>query len=302
MFNKKNRITALLILIILTLFLVACENSEKDLEEAKKMKVKAQVMEVDEEKGQLIVRGLDLDSILGDKCVVEFKNGIVIDKTKDTKKELTIENIDEKDMIQFEVYDVEETYPTITKTDKIEIIKKDTSINNKDTTNNDTNRNDNNNKIVDEKTNVDLKDKNKEKTSNKNSDDKIKGVDNNSNTTNNIKKVIFKRLYDDVDTNNYNYLYEDSEGNGEFLEIKPIKVDIDKLDIISLEFDDDLVEKDVVKSFNNIKNGEVLLVDTYYPEGIPSKKIKWWVDGKVKEYIIQYNGKDDSDDYIEYNY
>ena len=72
-------------------------------------------------------------------------------------------------------------------------------------------------------------------------------------------------------------------------------IDIEKLDLVSLEYDetkDILVEKGTLKEKTDIKPGEKTDWEVVYGEGIPSMKLLWKLaDGEGGEYIIAYNGR-----------
>jgi hypothetical protein len=119
-------------------------------------------------------------------------------------------------------------------------------------------------------------------TSNENQNDKskliIKGYYNEPESTKNKETVIIEGL-----------------SKGEFIEIS-IQGEIKDFEHVRIEWNEtkkDLVEKETLNKFDKLTN-QVIVINTYMPEGIPSEKIKWKsINGKVYEYIIQENNLGD---------
>jgi hypothetical protein len=82
---------------------------------------------------------------------------------------------------------------------------------------------------------------------------------------------------------------------GEFIEIS-IQGEIKDFEHIMLEWNatkNILVEKETLNKFDKLIN-QIIVINTYMPEGIPTEKIKWKsINGKVYEYIIQENNLGD---------
>lgn len=103
-------------------------------------------------------------------------------------------------------------------------------------------------------------------------------------------KVIIRGYYNKPDsiTNKETVIIKGSS-DGEFVEIL-IQGEIKDFEHVRLEWDDnisELVEKEILNKFDKLTN-QIIVINTYMPEGIPSEKIKWKsMNGKMYEYIIQ---------------
>lgn len=80
------------------------------------------------------------------------------------------------------------------------------------------------------------------------------------------------------------------------ISIRSENINISKLSLLSLEYDsekDELVEREVLKEKENIKEDTKITWEAVYSEGIPSMKLVWELpNGQKDEYIIFYDGKD----------
>jgi len=100
--------------------------------------------------------------------------------------------------------------------------------------------------------------------------------------------------------------YIDEEVKGELTLFTPNGCDIKYLKIYSLEWinkKNKLKIKECLKTYRNIKYDKGILLDIYFPEGIPNRKIEWKADYGVKgEHIFGYNGFNGNVDIVIYNY
>lgn len=118
------------------------------------------------------------------------------------------------------------------------------------------------------------------------------------------KKVVINHFYvledsDKPEPEEYTYYYTDNEGSSGYI-VLTAEMDLENVQLIALDYEDDLVEKEVIETFD-IKEGERLLVNAIFPEGVPVMKLKWEYDGKEDEYIFQYYDQEDKE-YVEYLY
>lgn len=72
-------------------------------------------------------------------------------------------------------------------------------------------------------------------------------------------------------------------------------INISKLELISLEYDkeaNELIEGEIIEAREDIEEGEKIILNVIYSEGIPRMKLIWELScGDMGEYVIAYNGK-----------
>jgi hypothetical protein len=113
---------------------------------------------------------------------------------------------------------------------------------------------------------------------------------------NDKSKLIIKGYYSEPESiKNKETVIIEGLSKGEFIEIS-IQGEIKDFEHVRIEWNEtkkDLVEKETLNKFDKLTN-QIIVINTYMPEGIPSEKIKWKsINGKVYEYIIQENNLSD---------
>jgi len=86
---------------------------------------------------------------------------------------------------------------------------------------------------------------------------------------------------------------------------KPIQpnIDIKKIEVFSLKFDEKLIEDELLYTKNNLINNYSLLIKTIVPETIPNLKVKWETSkGELGEYTFNNNGYNGNVDISSYKY
>jgi len=108
-----KRIKRILIFLSLSLLLVACKNVY--IEEG----IRVEVMEVDQESKILLVKGLDDQSIVGDKSYIACSEAEIKTRDKSGYKDADFSQIKVGDVLTMEVGVIMESYPTQTSAFKI---------------------------------------------------------------------------------------------------------------------------------------------------------------------------------------
>ncbi len=125
--NKKMEVVIvrkgflILLVIVLSLpILVSCRKEQKIVY----MGVNAEILEIHEKEKVFLVRGLDADSIIGDKSLVDTKEAYYIEVLDGDPIEITFDDFSIGDKITIDVEEVAESYPTQTPTDRVQLIKR----------------------------------------------------------------------------------------------------------------------------------------------------------------------------------
>ena len=108
------------------------------------------------------------------------------------------------------------------------------------------------------------------------------------------------------DIPNYDkYIYfDDPDTKGEYVVFEPQNCIFKKVKYYSVKFTNRGLRQDkCIKTFNNISSANGVIINSYFPCGIPSRMIKWYGDGGiVGSYILAENGKNGNVDLIHYIY
>lgn len=88
------------------------------------MGVNAQILEIDEEEKILLVTRLDKNSMLGDKCYVDCKDAYFIEVINEEPVDITFSDLSIDDKITVDVYEVLESYPASTTTERVQLIER----------------------------------------------------------------------------------------------------------------------------------------------------------------------------------
>lgn len=104
----------------------------------------------------------------------------------------------------------------------------------------------------------------------------------------------------------YYHEYHDKDIYGESTFFKPNSCNIKYLKVFEIDWDiekERLVIKKCLETFKNIEHDTGVLLDIYYVEGIPNRKIVWKSDyGITGEHIFEYNGFNGNVDTTIYKY
>jgi hypothetical protein len=106
---------------ILTAFIFVSCGAKKDVVHRG---VNAEILEIIEEEKTMLVKGLDENSILGDKCYVECENAYFIEVVNGEPVDITFNDFSVKDKITIDVIRVVETYPSRTTTERVQLIQR----------------------------------------------------------------------------------------------------------------------------------------------------------------------------------
>ena len=120
-----------------------------------------------------------------------------------------------------------------------------------------------------------------------------------------IKKINPDNLEELNSEFHYIYEYEHiiNEAHTDLFLIYPKNVDIKKIEVFSLKFDEKLIEDELLYTKNNLTNNYSLLIKTVVPEIIPNLKIKWETSkGELGEYTFNNNGDNGNVDISSYKY
>lgn len=97
-------------------------NPQKDNDMPKNIGVNALILEIDYEAVTMTVKGLDENSILGDRCIVYCGDAMIMRMVNSELVDLNFEKLSVGDNITVDVVSVQESYPTSTTTDKIQLL------------------------------------------------------------------------------------------------------------------------------------------------------------------------------------
>lgn len=120
-----------------------------------------------------------------------------------------------------------------------------------------------------------------------------------------IKKINPDNLEELNSEFHYIYEYEHiiNEAHTDLFLIYPKNVDIKKIEVFSLKFDEKLIEDELLYTKNNLINNYSLLIKTIVPETIPNLKVKWETSkGELGEYTFNNNGYNGIVDISSYKY
>ncbi|MDY0236444.1 MAG: hypothetical protein RBR71_10465 [Gudongella sp.] len=111
----------LLVLIILSLsILVSCREEQEVIH----MGVNAEILEIYEDEKAFLVRGLDDNSILGDKSYVRTENAYYTELVDEKPIDIEFKDFSVGDCITVDVVYVSESYPTQTSTERVQLIER----------------------------------------------------------------------------------------------------------------------------------------------------------------------------------
>lgn len=112
---------SLLVLIILSLaILVSCRKEQKIVY----MEVNAEILEIYEDEKTFLARGLDENSVIGDKSYISTEEAYYIELVDGQAIDITFEDFSIGDKITVDIVDVAESYPTQTSTDRVQLIER----------------------------------------------------------------------------------------------------------------------------------------------------------------------------------
>ena len=120
-----------------------------------------------------------------------------------------------------------------------------------------------------------------------------------------IKKINPDNLEELNSEFHYIYEYEHiiNKAHTDLFLIYPKNVDIKKIEVFSLKFDEKLIEDELLYTKNNLINNYSLLIKTIVPETIPNLKVKWETSkGELGEYTFNNNGYNGNVDISSYKY
>jgi hypothetical protein len=116
-----RKVIVLCLYSILALFLIVSCGEKQDVVH---IGVNAEILEIIEHEKSLLVKGLDKNSILGDKCYVECESAYFIEVIDGEPIDITFNDFVVGDKITVDVIKVLETYPSSTTTDRIQLIQR----------------------------------------------------------------------------------------------------------------------------------------------------------------------------------
>lgn len=116
----RKRLLVLVFSILSLTILVSC----RDDQEVIHMGLNCEILEVHLDEKAFLVRGLDENSILGDKSYVSTEEAYYIEVVDEKPIEITFEDFGVGDKITVDVVYVSESYPTQTSTDRVQLIKR----------------------------------------------------------------------------------------------------------------------------------------------------------------------------------
>ncbi len=112
---------SILVLIVLSLaMLISCRKEQEVLY----MEVSAEILEINQEEKVFLVRGLALDSLIGDKSYVSTEGARYVEVTDTGTFDIEFKDFSVGDRITVDVVDVAESYPTQTSTDIVRLIER----------------------------------------------------------------------------------------------------------------------------------------------------------------------------------
>ena len=113
----KKFLGTLLIIILSASFLIGCKT-----EEVVYVVANAEILEIDEDNKMFLVKGIDENSILGDKSQVFTEGAEYIELIEGEVISLDFQDFSVGDRITVDIVDVAESYPTQTSTEKVQMI------------------------------------------------------------------------------------------------------------------------------------------------------------------------------------
>jgi hypothetical protein len=116
----KKSIVLSLFFISAIFILTSCEAKKEVLN----IGVNAEILEINEEEKILLVKGLDENSIIGDKSYVECKDAYFIELIDGKPMDIMFKDLKVGDKITVDVREVFETYPTSTTTERVQLIQR----------------------------------------------------------------------------------------------------------------------------------------------------------------------------------
>lgn len=112
---------SILVLIVLSLaILVSCRKEQEVLY----MEVSAEILEIDQEEEVFLVRGLALNSLIGDKSYVSTEGAKYIEITDTGTFDIEFKDFSVGDKITIDVSEVSESYPTQTSTNIVRLTER----------------------------------------------------------------------------------------------------------------------------------------------------------------------------------
>jgi hypothetical protein len=110
----------------------------------------------------------------------------------------------------------------------------------------------------------------------------------------------------DEDDLRYYEVYKDNIYNNEYTLFRPIGCEVKYLKIYELEWNSKkkvLEKKQCLKTYKDIGHYKGIVLNIYYVEGIPTRKIEWKTDYGMKgEHFFSYNGFNGKVDITFYKY
>ncbi|MDU5083533.1 hypothetical protein ACF3M2_16490 [Tissierella carlieri] len=119
----RKSISLCLYFILALFILTSCE----DKQDVVHMGVNAEILEISEQEKTMLVKGLDENSILGDKCYVKCEDAYFIEVVDGKPIDITFDDFSVKDKITVDVIEVLESYPSSTTTGRIQLIQRSDS-------------------------------------------------------------------------------------------------------------------------------------------------------------------------------
>ena len=116
----KKGFLLLLVIIFSLPILVSCRKEQKIVHRG----VNAEILEIHEEEKAFLLRGLDDNSIIGDKSYVTTEEAYYIEVIDGDPIEITFKDFSLGDKITIDVEEVAESYPTQTSTDRVQLIQR----------------------------------------------------------------------------------------------------------------------------------------------------------------------------------
>ena len=116
---KKSII--LFLFFISTIFILTSCGAKK---EVLNMGVNAEILEINEEEKILLVKGLDENSILGDKSYIKCKEAYFIERIDGEPMDIMFKDLNIGDRITVDIREVFETYPTSTTIERVQLIQR----------------------------------------------------------------------------------------------------------------------------------------------------------------------------------
>ncbi len=90
----------------------------------KQIGVNAEIIEINSQQKTILVKGLDENSILGDKCYVNCTNADYVEVIDEEPTKITFDDLNVGDKITVDVTAVLESYPTQTSTDHVQLLER----------------------------------------------------------------------------------------------------------------------------------------------------------------------------------